>query len=105
MIPTINKSTHDTRQTASVIDHIIIISIIYTFKSGIIKTNISEHFLMFFCYKYNTGKEDAKKEFIYKCNKIRLRDINWSKVRQCKNANDTLTFLTLFIHYMLNVSQ
>ena len=98
MIPTINKPKRVTRQTASAIDHIIINSIMHTgFKSGIIKTDISDHFPIFLCYKYIAEKEDAKKEFIYKRRfsdqsigafKIRLCDINWSKVRQCRNANE-----------------
>ena len=65
-IPLINKSTRITRHTASAISHII--SIMHTgFKSGIIKTDISDHhFPIFFCYKYIAKKEHAKKEFIYK---------------------------------------
>ena len=96
--PTINKPTRVTRQTASAIDHIITNSIMHTgFKSRIIKTDISDHFPIFFCYKYIAEKEDAKKEFICKRRfsdqsieifKIRLRDINWSKVRQCRNASE-----------------
>ena len=91
MIPTINKPTRVTRNTLSAIDHIITNSIMHTgFKSGIIKTDISDHFPILFCYKHIAEKEDANKEFIYKCRfsdqsiatfKIRLRDINWSKVR------------------------
>ena len=67
MIPTNNKPTLVTRQTASAIDHIITNSIMCTgFKSGIIKTDISDHFPVFVCYKYIAEKEDAKKELIYK---------------------------------------
>ena len=97
MIPTINKPTRVTRQTDSAIDYIITNSIMHTgFKSGIIRTGISDHFPIFFCSKYIAEKEDAKKEFIYKRRfsdqsigtfKIGLRDRNWSKVRQCRNAN------------------
>ena len=36
------------------------------FKSGIVKTDISDYFPIFFYYKYIAEKEDAKKEFIYK---------------------------------------
>ena len=53
MIPTVNKPTRVIRQTASAIDHIITNSIMHTgFKSGITKTDISDHFPVFFCYKY-----------------------------------------------------
>ena len=89
IIPTINKPTRVTRQAARAIDYIIANSIIDTgFKSGIIKTDISDHFPIFFCYKYIAEKEVAEKKFIYKRRfsdqsigtlKIRLRDINWSK--------------------------
>ena len=51
MIPTINKPRRATRQTPSTIDRIIKNSILHTgFKSGIIKTGISNHFPIFFCY-------------------------------------------------------
>ena len=95
MITTINKPKRVTRQTASVIDHIIINSIMHTgFKSGTIKIDISNRFPTFFCYKHIAENEDAKTEFISKrffdqsigIFEIRLRDINWSKVRQCRNA-------------------
>ena len=108
MTPTIHKPTCVTRQTASEIDHIITNSIMHTgFKSGIIKTDISDHFPILFCYKYIAEKEDAKKEFIYKCRffdqsigtfKIRLHDINWSKVRQCKNTNEAYINFVNIIH-------
>ena len=60
----INKPMRDTRQTASTIDHIITNSIMHTgFKLGIVKSGISNHFPIFFCYKYIVEKEDAKKKF------------------------------------------
>ena len=34
------------------------------FELGIIKTDISDHYPVFFCYKYIAEKEDAKKEFV-----------------------------------------
>ena len=67
MISAINKPTRVTRQTASTIDHIIKNSIMHTgFKSGIIKTDISDHVPVFICYKYIAEKEDANKEFMHK---------------------------------------
>ena len=67
MIPTINEHARVARQTASTIDYIITNSIMHTaFKSGIIKTDISDNLPLFFCYKDVAEKEDAKKEFIYK---------------------------------------
>ena len=65
MIPAINKTMGITRLIFSAIDHIITYSIMHTgFKSGIIKTDIFYHFLIFFCYMYIAVKEDAKKEFM-----------------------------------------
>ena len=49
------------------------------FKLGIIKTDISDHFPVFFCYKYIAEKQDAKKELIYKQKfavQLRVCDIN-----------------------------
>ena len=36
------------------------------FKVGIIKSDASDHFPVFFYYKYIAEKENAKKELIYK---------------------------------------
>ena len=61
------------------------------FRSGIIITDISDHFPIFFYYKYIAEKKDAKKEFIYKRRfsdqsigtfTLRFHHINWSKVKQ-----------------------
>ena len=52
LIPTINKPTFATRNTATAIDHIITNSAINAeFKTGIIKTDISDHFPIFFIFK------------------------------------------------------
>ena len=52
MFPTISKPTRVTRKTASAINHIITNSIMQTgFKSGNVKTNISDHFPIFFWRK------------------------------------------------------
>ena len=69
MIPTINKSTRVTRNTATAIDHIITKTVIsgIQHRSGIIKTDISDHFLIVFVL--NTGeksKPEDKAQFIYK---------------------------------------
>ena len=87
------------------------------FKSAIIKTDISIIFQFSFVIRILpiAEKEDPKKEFIYKRRfsdqsigtfKIRLRDINWSKVRQCRNDNEAqINFLTLLIYYIMNASK
>ena len=49
MIPTINRPTRVTRHSARAITDIITNSIMHTgFKSGTIKTDISDHFPIFF---------------------------------------------------------
>ena len=66
MVSTISKPSCVARQTDNAINHIIKKSIMHTgFKSGIIKTDISNHFLILFGYKYIAEKEDAKKKFRY----------------------------------------
>ena len=45
MIPTINKPTRATKKTATAIDHIITNSFVeITFKTAIIKSDVSDHF-------------------------------------------------------------
>ena len=48
MIPTTNKPTRVTRNTATAIDHIITNTVVdIQFKSGIIQTDLSDHFPIF----------------------------------------------------------
>ena len=69
MIPTINKPTHVTRNTARAIDHIITNTVIsgIQHRPGIIKTDISDHFpivpALNTCEK---SKPEDKAQFIYK---------------------------------------
>ena len=52
LIPIVNTPTHVTRNTASGVDHITTdIAINGEFKIGIIKTDISNHFPIFFIFK------------------------------------------------------
>ena len=54
MMPIINKPVRVTKNTATTIDHIFINSITTTiFKTGIIKSDISDHFPIFFVADYN----------------------------------------------------
>ena len=69
LISTLNKTTRVTRNTASTIDYIITNSVINAeFKTGIIKTDISNHCFMFFTFKCIVDSTEARKEFIYKRN-------------------------------------
>ena len=99
LIPIVNKSTHVTRNTATAIDHIIANSVINAeFKTGIIKTDISDHFPIFFISKHVVDTTEAREEFIYKRNytgnsietfKQKLREVNWNEIKQSKNANES----------------
>ena len=52
LIPTVNKPTRITRNIVTAIDHIITNSEINAeFKTGIIKTDISDHFPILFIFK------------------------------------------------------
>ena len=69
MIPTINRPTRVTRNTATAIDHIITNTVIsgIQHRSDIIKTDISNHFP--FVFALNTcekSKPEDKAQFIYK---------------------------------------
>ena len=49
MIPAINKPTRATRNTTNAIDHFITNTVVDTqFKSGIIQTDLSDHFSIIF---------------------------------------------------------
>ena len=97
LIPTINKSTCVTQNRATAIDHIITKSVINAeFKTGIIKTDISNHFPIFFIFKCVVDSTEVREEFIYKRNyagnsietiKQKLHEVNWNELKQSNNAN------------------
>ena len=105
LIPTINKPTRVTRNTATAIDHIITNSVINAeFKTGIIKTDISDHFPIFFIVKCVVDNTNARGEFIYKriyssdsieTFKQKLREVNWNEVKQSNNANESYAKFSL----------
>ena len=69
MIPTINRPTRVTRNTATAIDHIITNTVIsgIQHRSGIIKTDISNHFpIVFALNTCEKSKPEDKAQFIYK---------------------------------------
>ena len=69
MIPTINRPTRVTRNTATAIDHIITNTVIsgIQHRSGIIKTDISNHFpIVFALNTCEKSKPGDKAQFIYK---------------------------------------
>ena len=96
LIPTLNKPIRVTRNTATAIDHIITNSVINAeFKTGIIKTNISDHFPIFFIFKSVVDTTEAMEEFIYKRNysgnsietfKQKLRKVNWNEIKRSNES-------------------
>ena len=69
MIPTINKPTRVTRKAATAIDHIILNTVTtgIQHRSGIIKTDISDHFpIAFVLNTCEKSKPEDKARFIYK---------------------------------------
>ena len=60
-MPVINKQTRVIKNTATAIDHIFLNSVTTTkFKTGIIKSDISDHFSIFFVADYNIHIKDTK---------------------------------------------
>ena len=67
MIPTINRPSRITRNTATAIDQIITNTVISDIKhrSGIIKTDISDHFpIVFALNAFDKSKTEEKAQFI-----------------------------------------
>ena len=89
LIPTVNKPTRVTRNTITTIDHIITNSVINAeFKTGTIKTDISDHFPIIFIFESVVNRTEAREEFTYKRNysgnsietfRQKLREVNWMK--------------------------
>ena len=99
LIATVNKPTRVTRNTATAIEHIITNSVINAeFKRGIIKTDLYDHFPIFFIFKCVVDTTEAMEDFIYKQNysgnsietfKQKPREVNWNEVKQSNTANES----------------
>ena len=84
MMPVINKPTRVPKNTATTIDHIFINSVTTTkFKTGIIKSDISDHFPIFVVSNYNIHIKETKECFKFRRN---LSDIFVEK-NQIQNAH------------------
>ena len=111
MIPTINKPTRVTKKTATAIDHIITNSFVEnTFKTAIIKTDVSDHFpiCIFFpstnlftkndvIYQYKRTINDEKIEAFLQ----NLYQYDWDTIKTHQDANQACnnfisTFCTIF---------
>ena len=111
MIPTINKPTRVTKKTATAIDHIITNSFVEnTFKTAIIKTDVSDHFpiCIFFpstnlftkndvIYQYKRTINDKKIEAFLQ----NLYQYDWDTIKTHQDANEAYnnfisTFCTIY---------
>ena len=112
--PIVNKPTRVTWKTATAIDHIITDSVINTeFKTGIIKTDLFNHFPIFFIFKCVVDSTEAREKFIYKRNysgnsietsKQKLREVNWNEVKTLTmQTNLRLNFPIFLLLFMKNV--
>ena len=97
MMPVINKPTRVTKTTATAIDHIFINSVTTTkFKTGIIKSNISYHFLIFFVADYNIHIKETKEHFKFRRDlsdfsvekfKYKLHTVSWDSITNSSDTN------------------
>ena len=107
LIPTVNKPTRVTRNTITAIDHIMTNSVINAeFKTGIIKTNISDHFRIFFIFKCVVDNTEDREEFLFTQNyfsnsietfKQKLREVNQNEVKQSNNAKESCAKFYFFV--------
>ena len=111
MVLTTNKPTRITTHSISAIDHIITNCVVNDsiFKSGIIKTDISDHFPMFFSFKINkqSSKNDQEDDFNYKREfnnvslnlfKTKLKEVNWDILKTYKDVDKAYNkFFEIFI--------
>ena len=108
MIPTINKPTRVTRHTATAIDHVFTNTIMgnIEIKTAIVKTDISDHFLIIFATKNKIDAETTE-QYIFKSNisdqstgkfKQKLRNIDWNNIKILRNVKDAYSkFLEIFL--------
>ena len=107
MMPVINKPTRVTKNTATAIDHIFINSVTTTkFKTGIIKSDISGHFPIFFVADYNIHIKEIKERFIFRRDvsdisvekfKYKLRTVSWDSITNSSDTNKAYdNFIEIF---------
>jgi len=111
ILPIINKSTRVTTTSFSAIDNILTNSFLETsLKAGIIKTDISDHFPIYFSLSHDLVTNNNPKTKIYqrKINqsstkkfKDSLLAVNWDKVYQECNLGHTNSAYNIFINTFL----
>ena len=107
MMPVINIPTRVTKNTATAIDHIFINSVTTTkFKTGIIKSDISDHFPIFFVADYNIHIKETKERLIFRRDlsdisvekfKCKLRTVSWDTMTNSSDTNKAYdNFIEIF---------
>ena len=107
IFPVINRPTRKTKSSATVIDHILTNTIIGShIQSGILKTDISDHFAVFSLIKTNFELTNIKKTIIkrdidedsMKYFKTNFNSTDWDLLTQTSSTNDSYNvFLERFI--------
>ena len=108
-IPLINKPTRISKNNATVIDHLLTNTFINeNYLTGIVKTDISDHFPIFFITETDVNKT-RKSNFVFKreINDVNLRKfneallgINWTSVLRNTDPNTAYDdFLKTFLLY------
>ena len=106
-MPVINKPTRVTKNTATAIDHIFINSVTTTkFKTEIVKSDISDHFPIFFVAGYDIHIKETKERFIFRRYlsdisveklKCKLRNVSWDSITNSSDTNKAYeNFIELF---------
>ena len=107
MMPVINKPTRVTKNIAAAVDHIFINCVTTTkFKTGIIKSDISDHFQIFFVADYNIHIKETKECFLFRRKlsdisvekfKYKLRTVSWDSITNSSDTNKTYeNFIEIF---------
>ena len=116
MMPVINKPTRVTKNTATAVDHIFINSVTTTkSKTRIIKSNILDHFPIFFVADYNIHLKETKERFIFRRDlsdisvenfKYKLCTVRWDSITNSSDTNKAYgNFIEILAHFMTSVSQ
>ena len=115
VMPVINKPTLVTKNTATAIDHIFINSVTTTkFNTGIIKSDISDHFPIFFVADYNIHIKETKERFIFRYDlsdisvekfKYKLRTVTCLSQTLLIRKRHMIDLLNFLAHFMTSVSQ
>ena len=115
MIPTVNKPTWVTRKTATGTDHFFTNFVVDTvFKTAILKTDISDHFPIWYLSQYSLPQENKDKNtFIHKRTydteciesfQQKLYEIEWNKIETLQNPNESYKpFYKKFSHYLITI--